>query len=242
MTLTGLSDIGYRNEENQDSYRAGKINGSLYWMVLCDGMGGLADGKQASRLAVDVVSSFMTSDMLHYSAARDKNAYLYRAAQAANMAVFEQSIRIGENQMMGTTMVLAVVDAQEATILHCGDSRAYLYQRKSIRQLTKDHSFVQELVDAGHLAPEDAVNHPKKNIITRALGIEPRVRFDITNLRLVKNDILMLCSDGLSNLVDESRMISIFRYNDIFDAPRLLINAGLEAGGYDNLTTVMLQV
>ena len=227
MTLTGLTDIGYRNEENQDSYRAGKINGSLYWMVLCDGMGGLADGKQASKLAVDVVSSYMTSDMLHYSAVRDKNAYLYRAAQAANMAVFEQSIRIGENQMMGTTMVLAVVDAQEATILHCGDSRAYLYQRRSIRQLTKDHSFVQELVDAGHLSAEEAVNHPKKNIITRALGIEPRVRFDVANLHLVKDDILM---------------ISIFRYNDIFEAPRLLINAGLEAGGFDNLTTVMLQV
>jgi protein phosphatase len=242
MTLTGLSDIGKRYEENQDSYRAGKINGSLYWMILCDGMGGLSDGKQASRLAVETVASYMTADMMDYSAVRDKSAYLCKAAQAANRAVFEQSIRIGENQMMGTTMVLAVVEAQEATILHCGDSRAYHYQRRTLKQLTKDHSFVQELVDSGHLSPEEAVTHPKKNIITRALGIEPKVKFDVINTHLSKNDVLMLCSDGLSNQVDENRMISIFRYNDIYDVPRLMIEAGLEAGGFDNMTTVMLQI
>ena len=98
------------------------------------------------------------------------------------------------------------------------------------------------MVDSGHLSPEEAVTHPKKNIITRALGIEPKVKFDVINTHLSKNDVLMLCSDGLSNQVDENRMISIFRYNDIYDVPRLMIEAGLEAGGFDNMTTVMLQI
>ncbi|MBQ8994981.1 MAG: protein phosphatase 2C domain-containing protein, partial [Oscillospiraceae bacterium] len=148
MTLAGYTDIGYKYEENQDCYRAGKINDSLGWMLLCDGMGGLSHGKTASHIAVDIVSSAMGDELLNVVTPQDKAAYLTIVCQKANRAVFDASVRIGGNQMMGTTMVLAVVDGQDATILHCGDSRVYHYQRRTMKQLTRDHSYVQELIDA----------------------------------------------------------------------------------------------
>ena len=242
MTLAGYTDIGYKYQENQDCFRAGKINDSLGWVLLCDGMGGLSHGKMASHIAVDIITSGMNDELVGLVSPEDKAHYLSRVCQAANRAVFDASVRIGGNQMMGTTMILALVDGQDATILHCGDSRLYHYQRKSLKQLTKDHSYVQELLDMGKITEEEATRHPQKNIITRALGIEPKVVFDLIQLRLAKNDILMLCSDGLSNVVPQDTMLSIFRYNDFYSVPRLLVEAGLDAGGFDNITTVMMQV
>ena len=242
MTLAGYTDIGYKYEENQDCYRAGKISDSLGWMLLCDGMGGLSNGKMASHIAVDVISSAMNEELLNYVTPDEKASYMGKICQRANRAVFDASVKSGSNQMMGTTLLLAVVDGQDATIFHCGDSRVYHYRRRTLKQLTKDHSYVQELIDKGKITEEEAAHHPQKNIITRALGIDPKIVFDVIQLRLARNDILMMCSDGLSNQVQQDTMLSIFRYNDFYRVPRLLVEAGLETGGFDNITTVMMQV
>lgn len=240
MVISGCTDIGCRYEENQDCYRAGKLGENLFWLLLCDGMGGLALGGKASRMAASFMGDRLQKDLVDLADINDISAYLSSLIARCNSEIFEYGKRIPDGSM-GTTVVAAVVRGQDAVIAHCGDSRAYHLQKRQFRRVTRDHSIVQELVDAGRLTEEQAMHHPNKNIITSALGVDAEAKVDIDTLRLQKGDILLLCSDGLSNMLPDSLMEQTLRDTDFYAAASTLTNMAVQAGGFDNITAVLLQ-
>ncbi|MBQ2085220.1 MAG: serine/threonine-protein phosphatase [Oscillospiraceae bacterium] len=242
MNVTGFTDIGLKYEVNQDCYLAGRINDSLYWMILCDGMGGLAFGERASRIVSETVCEILRDNLSGINSTSEISDLITYTLKKANARLLEESRALQGDIMMGTTAVLAVVRNREAVIGHCGDSRAYHYQKNSLTQLTKDHSVVQGLLDSGKITLEQAMNHPNKNIITNALGVERGLRIDIDTARLKKGDMIMLCSDGLSNILTSDEMCRILSDTDFYESAERLVRRALEEGAYDNTTAVVLKV
>ena len=242
MTAVGYTDIGSRYEENQDCYEAGKISGSLFWLALCDGMGGLADGARASRTVISSIKKFMSASLAEMGTTEEVKNLLVKAIRNGNDELVVSTMNRGTRSPMGTTVVSAVVRNSDAVVAHCGDSRAYLIHDSDIKLLTKDHSMVQELVDAGKISEEQARNHPNKNIITRALGVEFGVRIDLCEFRVEKDDIILLCSDGLTNMLNEDEIIKTVNSTDFYLCPETLVKRSLNAGGTDNITALMLRV
>ena len=240
MIISGCTDIGCRYEENQDCYRAGKLGENLFWLLICDGMGGLALGGKASRLAASFIGERLQKELVDLADVADISAYLTELIARCNKEVRKQGMLLAEGSM-GTTVVVAVVRGQDAVIAHCGDSRAYHLQKRQFRRVTRDHSVVQELLDAGRLTEEQAMHHPNKNIITSALGVDTDAKIDIDTLRLQKGDILLLCSDGLSNMVSDGEMEQLLRDTEFYSAARVLVDNAVQAGGFDNITAVLLQ-
>ena len=202
MKFVSKTDVGLRRESNQDFYAVGELNSSVAWAVVCDGMGGAAAGNVASEMAVEIISERIKSlyrDKMSLNSIRNM---LVSAITAANIKVYSKSKSSSDFEGMGTTVVAAIVADNVVYVAHAGDSRAYLASDKMC-QLTKDHSVVQELIDRGTLAPEDALADPRKNIITRALGVGNDLRIDFAAEDMGENDVLVLCTDGLTNYVDE---------------------------------------
>ena len=218
MKLAGKTDVGLVRQDNQDDYRAGQLPGDAAWALVCDGMGGARGGREASQL------------------------FLKRTLVSANRFVFQKSIREESLAGMGTTAVCALVRSGKAYLCHAGDSRAYLFRDGSLAQLTHDHSYVQELVDCGTITVEEAEHHPQKNIITRALGVDYRLDPEFTSLAVQPGDILLLCSDGLTNAVPRPQLEQLLRTGSFYDLPDLLIRAANENGGKDNITALLLGV
>jgi len=242
MNITGFTDIGLKYEVNQDCYSAGRINESLYWLVLCDGMGGLAYGERASRIVTQTVSGIMRSGLSGIGSSAALGQFITNALRTANSDLLAAQQNVNEDIMMGTTAVVAVVRGRDAVIGHCGDSRAYHLQKGVLSQITKDHSVVQELLDSGKITPEQAVVHPNRNIITSALGVERGLKIDIDQVRLRKGDMIMLCSDGLSNILTSEQMCGILTQSDFFSSAEILVKRALENGAYDNITSLVLRV
>ena len=163
-----------------------------------------------------------------------------KALENANRNIFEKSARDEARAGRGTTVVCALVGDGRAYIGHAGDARAYLYHGGRLHQLTHDHSYVQELVDCGTITPEEAEHHPQKNIITRALGVDYRLGPDCTSVVVVKGDMLLLCSDGLTNALPLERIEKILARAPFYDLPDHLIEAANAAGGPDNITALLL--
>ena len=143
---------------------------------------------------------------------------------------------------MGTTAVLCIVENDTLHIMYAGDSRVYLLDNEKIKQITKDHSVVQEMVDSGKITQEDAKNHPQKNIITRALGVRKNIELDYMKIKIKTNEIILLCTDGLTNEVSESEIHDICIKNNISEIPEKLIRKANKAGGHDNITVAVAQV
>jgi protein phosphatase len=242
MNVTGFTDIGLKYEVNQDCYLAGRINDSLYWMILCDGMGGLAYGERASRIVSEETCAILRDNLSGMNSTSDISELVTYALKKANSRLLDEARSLQGDIMMGTTVVLAVVRNREAVIAHCGDSRAYHYQRNSLTLITKDHSIVQDLLDSGKITEEQAMNHPNKNIITNALGVERGLKIDIDTVRLKKGDLIMLCSDGLSNILTSDEMCGILSDADFFESAERLVKRALEEGAYDNTTALVLKV
>ena len=184
MKIVAKTDIGLQRESNQDSYAAGELPGAVAWAVVCDGMGGAAGGNFASSTAVKVISERITSSYRDGMSASSIRNMLTSAIAAANISVYDMSKADPELTGMGTTVVVAIVVDNNVFIAHAGDSRAYILSDGSLNQLTKDHSIVQEMIDNGTLTPDEAKIDPRKNIITRALGVdyELRIDFDIADI------------------------------------------------------------
>jgi protein phosphatase len=175
--------------------------------IVCDGMGGAKSGNIASTLAVDVFVQEVRRTWTSGMSADKLEQMLRGAVKLANFTVFDQSQQIEEFDGMGTTLVAVLVRGTHATVINVGDSRAYKVDQDGIRQITRDHSLVQMMVDRGELTPEMARTYPGKNFITRAIGTEPLVESDVFHLEVKKGDYLLLCSDGLSNTMDEQEML-----------------------------------
>lgn len=241
MKLAAKTDVGRVRRENQDDFRAGELPGGAAWGLVCDGMGGARGGREASHGACDVIERSFQD---HYSrcAAGSEEQFLTQALENANHYVFQKSAQEEALAGMGTTVVCALVRNGRAYICHAGDSRAYLFHAGRLCQLTHDHSYVQELVDCGTITPEEAEHHPQKNIITRALGVDYRLSPDCTSVVVVKGDLLLLCSDGLTNAVPLKEIEAMLGKIPFYDLPDRLIEAANAAGGADNITALLLGV
>ena len=243
MQCWGLTDPGCVRKQNQDAYRIERLDRTNLLCVVCDGMGGAKSGNIASTLAVEV---FVEEIRRCWKPGMDEektDQMLRSAVKLANFTVFDQAAQFEEFDGMGTTLVAALVRGKKATVVNVGDSRAYGIGRDGIRQITKDHSLVQMMVDRGELTPEVAKSYPGKNFITRAIGTEPLVMCDIFHRDMNKGDFLLLCSDGLSNLMDDQEILFevVHGVNKQHCCKRLL-NIAKNRGAPDNVTSILVLI
>lgn len=238
MKIVAKTDIGLKRESNQDSYAAGELPGAVAWAVVCDGMGGAAGGNYASSTAVKVISERITSSYRQGMSASSIRNMLTSAIAAANISVYDMSKADPELTGMGTTVVVAIVVDNNVFIAHAGDSRAYILSNGSLNQLTKDHSIVQEMIDHGTLTPDEAKVDPRKNIITRALGVDYELRIDFDIADIGENDVLILCTDGLTNFVEPQEIYELTNDGKFYEYAERLVARANSNGGGDNITVV----
>ena len=239
MRIFSKTDKGKVRTDNQDAFFAGSIADTAVFAVVCDGMGGANAGNVASANAVRHISEYVIRSYRDGMDAVELEKTLRNAVMSANIELFDMSASEQALSGMGTTAVIALIKDGEAVIANVGDSRIYLVNEE-IKQLTRDHSVVQSLIESGKITPEDAKYHPRKNVITRAIGAEGTVTADSAVIRLNRGDTLLLCTDGLSNYLDDNEILSVFKNTDISSVPEtLVLKANLNGGG-DNITVVTL--
>ena len=244
MKFYSLTDRGSVRAENQDCVLITEVRSrSCLAVVVCDGMGGVHGGKLASELAVSAYTAELRRSLIGSTAKKPPLAEaMDLACKAANDVVYGYSVANTESAGMGTTLVAATVRGRNAEIINVGDSRAYLIERRSIKRITRDHSVVSDMVERGELTPEEAEHHPQKHLITRAVGVDPAVEADHFNLTLRMGSKLLLCSDGLSNMLSEQELLSFCLESRRPDRIcRRLIAAALERGARDNVTAAIIQ-
>ena len=243
MQYWGLTDPGCVRSQNQDAYQMVQLDRGTVLCVVCDGMGGAKSGNVASSLAVDVfveeIRRTWTSNMDDEKIDR----MLEAAVKLTNFTVFDQAQQFEEFNGMGTTLVAALIRNRSATVVNVGDSRAYSVTRDGIRQLTVDHSLVQMMVQRGELTPEQAKTYPGKNFITRAIGTESVVVCDLFRLDVVRGDAIFLCTDGVTNIVDEQEILFevVHGVNKQYCCQHLL-DIAKSRGAPDNVTGVLVLI
>lgn len=239
MKAYAKTDIGSKRSMNQDyMYCNTEPVGSFKnLLIVADGMGGHRAGDYASRLCVETMVQ-----SLEKSAHKTPVSLFEEAVTAANKAVFEESASHVEYEGMGTTVVACTLEENTLYIANIGDSRLYLI-RDGIEQITDDHSLVEEMVKQGNITESEARIHPQKNIITRALGINEEVQADFFEIDVEQGDVIMLCSDGLSNMIEDEDMEYIVKNSDTLQtAAESLVARANENGGNDNITVVLAEV
>lgn len=243
MQAWGLTDTGCVRKQNQDAYDIVELDRNTQLCVVCDGMGGAKSGNIASSLAAEVFVQEVRRSWKNPMDQNKINQILCSAVKLANFTVFDQAMQFEEFDGMGTTLVAALVTGRNATIVNVGDSRAYVVDREGICQVSRDHSLVQMMVERGELTPEMARNYPGKNYITRAIGTEPTVECDLFRLELEKGDFLLLCSDGLSNLLDDQEILFeiVHGTNRQYCCQRLL-DIAKNRGAPDNVTSILMMI
>lgn len=240
MKIVAKTDKGLVRSSNQDAYAVGELPGEVAWAVVCDGMGGEAGGNIASALAVKVISEKITSAYNEKMRDASIKNLLDSAICAANIEVYDMAYSRPDLQGMGTTVVAVIVRDKTAYIAHAGDSRAYIVSGETIQQITTDHSLVQNMVDRGEITAEQAQHHPKKNLITRAVGVEKRIDIDFSEIDLNDNETLILCTDGLSNFVTNKEMIDDIKDGQYYAFADRLVKRANKNGGGDNITVVAI--
>lgn len=260
MFFCGISDIGRKRVSNQDSFNITELDGALLCTV-CDGMGGANGGNVASELAVKVYTNFICDCLSGRKDAPDHvnlRSILSDAVSAANGTVYRRAESDFTLSGMGTTLVSALLLGSTLYAVNVGDSRLYMISNGGIKQVTHDHSYVQCLIDIGKLTPEEAATAPMKNIITRSVGCESRIKADIFTEELNGSGYLLLCSDGLTNYVTEAQILNtVTGFSDgttdlpfeeavsggeaLAERAKRLIGLANEAGGGDNITVVLVR-
>lgn len=234
------TDIGKAREINQDYYSIPKSDQDLQLFILADGMGGYNGGEVASTLATEAAKNYIIDNFEKIEHSKEEILELVKnAVEYANNVVFEKSKTDKELEGMGTTLDICFIYNNKIYIGHVGDSRVYRIRGELIRKLTKDHSYVQQLVEDGKITREEANHHPKKNMLTKALGCTAYVEPDIRARNLEPGDILVMCSDGLTNMVEEKEIYQVIKENPE-TAPQTLVNLANNAGGYDNITVITI--
>lgn len=238
MEFWGITDRGKVRRDNQDAYYISESEPRV--LLVCDGMGGAKGGAVASDLAIKTfrtaISDKLRADMQPNEAAD----VLHDAARMANSAVYELSLADEHLSGMGTTLVGAVVCGESAVVINVGDSRCYKLHNGGIRQVTKDHSLVENMIDRGEITRAESYSHPNRNLITRAVGTMAEVESDIFTEKLTSGDALLLCSDGLSNIVTEHEMLRMASAEPD-KAANDLLRLALDRGAPDNVTVVILR-
>ena len=240
MKIVSCCDIGLVRSSNQDAYNTGSFSEDAAWAVVCDGMGGAKGGNVASQTAVEKIKDHMNSSYRANMPEKSIANLLRCAVYNANLEVYELAQKNEDLYGMGTTVVLALVQNGKAFIAHAGDSRAYLIHQNEIQQITTDHSVVQEMVDSGQITEEQARRHPRKNIITRALGVLQEVEVDYNESPIEPGDLLLLCTDGLTNHVEKDTILQLALSEQSDALANTLVAKAKELGGSDNITVVII--
>lgn len=240
MRAFARSDIGKVREMNQDSFFISNPTDEVQLFIVADGMGGYKGGEIASKLAVETSKNYIINNFKNIEHDKESILNLIKSAiEYANMVVFEKSKEVPELENMGTTIDICLVIPNKVYIGHVGDSRVYRKRKDFFRKLTTDHSYVQKLVSDGTITKEEAYNHPKKNMLIKALGCSSFVEPDVTVKGFLKDDILLMCSDGLTNMLKDDEIVKIINDNPN-EACNKLIDAANNNGGYDNITAVII--
>ena len=235
------SDKGRVREENQDYYYKSDSLDEVQLYILADGMGGYNGGEIASQLAVETAKNYIQNNFKDIPKDRDSIIQLVGSSmEYANMVVYEKSKESPELEGMGTTLEICLIYNNKAYIGHIGDSRIYRVRKEFVRKLTQDHSYVQKLIKDGTITKEEAQHHPQKNMLMKALGCNAFVEPDVMVKGFLKDDIIIMCSDGLSNMVDQQTMFEFVK-KDIDQATRDLVKLANDRGGYDNITVVVIK-
>lgn len=240
MKTYAYTDVGRKRNENQDSvYSSDTPIGNLPNLFLvADGMGGHAGGRYASSKAVATVLKEINELLIEQPV-----QILEHAIQKANHQILEEASTMEHMTGMGTTMVAATVVDQVLYTANVGDSRLYIVNENRIRQITKDHSLVEEMIRIGELDREIAKHHPDKNVITRAIGAMDELKIDFFEIPVETGDTILMCSDGLSNMVDDSQIVAILTsQNHIKEKVEQLVQAANENGGEDNITVIVIEL
>lgn len=240
MRILGKSDIGKAREMNQDSFFVSSENDEIKLFILADGMGGYKGGEIASKLAVVSAKNFIVNNFPKIIKEKEEILKLISdAIEYANFVVFEKSKESPEISDMGTTLDICLVYNNKVFIGHVGDSRVYRIRKNVIRKLTNDHSYVAQLVKEGKITKEEAYNHPRKNMLLKAIGCSSLVEPDVMYKGFIKDDILLMCSDGLTNMLKDEEIYQILLENP--EKPvEVLIKKANQAGGSDNITAIIV--
>ena len=243
MQAWGLTDPGMVRSQNQDHYAIVKLGRDQLLAIICDGMGGARSGNIASQMAVEVfVEEVKRTTRANMKPDRIDNM-LEQALEMANEAVYEQSQLSEEYRGMGTTLVAAFFQKDQLTVANVGDSRAYLFNKDGVKSITTDHSLVELMVQRGEITREAAKFHPGKNLITRAVGTEAKVSCDLYHLKLNKGDSVLLCSDGLSNVMsDQEILFEVVHGVNKNDCCQRLMNIANYRGSPDNVTVALIAI
>lgn len=241
MRIFARTDPGKVRSSNQDSYAAGEFRNGVAWAVVCDGMGGNVGGNVASSTAVRSISERITTTYRENMSSSSIKNLLVTAITNANFEIYDMAAANPELTGMGTTVVAAIMDESNLYVAHAGDSRAYLVTKSSIRQITRDHSVVQKMLENGEITQAEAARHPSKNLITRALGVDENLRVDFTEESIEPRTLLLICTDGLTNYVDDETIHKTILKGRNSDFAGALVDLANEKGGGDNITVVAVE-
>ena len=240
MQYWGVTDPGCVRPQNQDAYRMEQLDKSALLCVVCDGMGGAKSGNVASTMAVDTFTKEIMAAYKSGMSFEQMSALMLGACKTANYAVYDQAQQGEEYRGMGTTLVAALIQGKCAAVINVGDSRAYRINRSGIRRVTTDHSVVELMIQRGEVTPDEARHYPGRNLITRAVGTEPGVQCDLFRLDLERGDCVLLCSDGLTNLVDDQEILfEVVHGANKQQCCQSLLKIAQNRGAPDNVTCVL---
>ena len=240
LRILAKSDIGKAREMNQDSFYVSSEEDEVKLFILADGMGGYKGGEIASKVAITAVSKYIIEKFDEIP--KDKQSILNLVEDSiefANSAIYEESEQDEELQDMGTTLEVVLIYKNKVYIGHIGDSRIYRVRKNKMKKITTDHSYVEKLIQDGDITREEAYNHPKKNLLIKALGTDEEACPDMIYTVLNKNDVIVICSDGLTNMLREEEILEVVKEPNENCADVLVEEANL-AGGLDNITVIVI--
>lgn len=241
--MASVSDMGRVREVNEDSFCCTELSSGISLMIVADGMGGHNAGEVASGIAVRTLSQYLLERASEGMSGDQLAEVLQEGIQKANSDIYASSLGKSEYSGMGTTVTSAVISYDRMVVGHVGDSRAYILKDGRLKRITRDHSLVEELVMNGTITEEQAMHHPQKNIITRALGVDGIVDIDIQRVDIRAGDTVLLCTDGLTNMLEEDRIERVLvQTQNPDDAAHRLVQMANEAGGQDNVTVLLAKV
>lgn len=241
MIVSSITDKGLIRESNQDFFFVSD-NKKVPLFIVADGMGGHKAGEIASKMAVEIIVDDFFSDVSLLNSEERIINKIKSSIARANELIYKKSKATIDCEGMGTTITMAYIFNEHIFLGHVGDSRGYLVTTDLINQITEDHSLVNELIKNGSITKEEGKSHPQKNLITRAVGTETDIEIDVYIEKYHKEDTLILCTDGLTNLVDENTILNeIIKVKDIFKVGRNLTEKARNNGGYDNITIILIK-
>lgn len=240
MKIYSQTDTGRVRNNNQDSFAAALLGDASAFAIVCDGMGGANGGNVASAIAVKTLADSFQRNFRNHMTDKSVRMMMESAIVTANSTILSTAAKNPDYKGMGTTVVAAFVDTERITLAHLGDSRAYLFAQQKLTQLTHDHSVIQSMIDTGQITETEAKYHPNKNVITRVLGVYKNIDIEFNTFPFGPGDILLLCSDGLTNYVEKDRMEFLFHNTPPERLAQTFVQAANSSGGGDNITAVLI--